>query len=84
MQLRTLQFELLQLQNELIDSQLATREIVNQLGVPELNDDALESLRFELNQRFDHVMISWRQFANYMNELADTLANDFAPVQIEL
>ncbi len=83
-QLRALQFELLQLQNELIDSQLATREIVNQLGVPELQDDALESLQFELNQRFDHVMISWRQFANYMSELAESLADNLAPIQIEL
>ena len=83
-QLRTLQFELLQLQNELIDSQLATREIVNQLGIPELQNDALESLRFELNQRFDHVMTHWRQFANYMQELADTVADDLDPVQIEL
>lgn len=80
LQLRTLQFELLQLQNELIDSQLATREIVNQLGVPELQNDALESLRFELNQRFDHVMTSWRRFANYLSELAP----NFAPVQVEL
>ena len=83
-QLRTLQFELLQLQNELIDSQLATRTIVNQLDVPGLQDDALETLRFELNQRFDHVMISWRQFAKYMNELANGLANTYEPVQIEL
>ena len=83
-QLRALQFELLQLQNELIDSQLATREIVNQLDVPELQDDALESLRFELNQRFDHVMINWRQFANYMSELAESLADNLAPIQIEL
>jgi chromosome segregation ATPase len=83
-QLRTLQFELLQLQNELIDSQLATREIVNQLGVPELQNDALDALRFELNQRFDHVMIRWRQFAGYMQDLANSLADEVAPIRIEL
>lgn len=70
-QLRSLQFELLQLQNELIDSQLATREIVNGLRVSGLEVDAMKSLQLEINQRFDHVMVTWRQFAEDMKSLVE-------------
>ena len=62
-QLRALQFELLQLQNQLIDGQLATRELIGDLQIPGQQESALQSLKFELNQRFDHVMVTWREFA---------------------
>jgi hypothetical protein len=57
-----LQFELLQLQNDVIDSQLAMEEIVQQFA----NEDsegkllvALEMLRFEIRERFDYVSERW-------------------------
>ena len=72
-QLRLLQFELLQLQNDLIDSQLATREIVSDLSMPGQEAHAIQALKVELNQRFDHVMVTWRSFANEMQQLAQSL-----------
>jgi DNA repair exonuclease SbcCD ATPase subunit len=61
-QIKNLQFELLQLQNDVIDSQLAMEEIVQQFA----NEDsegkllvALEMLRFEIRERFDYVSERW-------------------------
>ena len=61
-QIKSLQFELLQLQNDVIDSQLAMEQIVEQFA----NDDidgkmlvALEMLRFEIRERFDYVAERW-------------------------
>jgi len=79
-QLRALQFELLQLQNQLIDSQLATREIVNDLNLPGQQEYALQSLKLEINQRFDHMLITWRAFASEIQELAEQISDQVEPL----
>ena len=71
--LRGLQFELFQLQNDLIESQLATRSIVNSMDMPGYETAAAEALKLELNQRFDHMMVTWREFAQQMETLVQEI-----------
>lgn len=78
LQLRNLQFELLQLQNELIESQLATREAINGLQVSGLEADSMQTLQLEINQRFDHVMNTWRQFAADMKGIVEQFEDEAA------
>ena len=76
-QLMALQFELFQLQHQLIDSQLATREAVQNMTLGPANPHAvatLKSLQFELGHRFDHMHEKWSQMVNRLESIAGEIA----------
>ena len=76
-QLMALQFELFQLQHQLIDSQLATRELVEDLSLGTANPHTiatLKSLKFELGKRFDHVHHQWTDLVNRLESIAADIA----------
>ncbi len=61
-QIRSLQFHLLQMQNDVIDSQLAMEQVIGHFE--NVDGDAylkvaLELLRFEVTERFDYVCQRW-------------------------
>lgn len=61
-QLRSLQFHLLQVQNDVIDSQLAMEEVIEHFENCESDQHlhlALELLRFEVLERFDYLSKRW-------------------------
>lgn len=61
-QLRSLQFHLLQVQNDVIDSQLAMEEVIKHFENSESDQHlrlALELLRFEVLERFDYLSKRW-------------------------
>ncbi|MEM7456801.1 MAG: hypothetical protein AAF456_20830 [Planctomycetota bacterium] len=67
--LLSMQFELLELQNELIDSQLSTRAIVSELSIPvDAGEklEALESLKDELTARYDSIYQQWQRLYKLM------------------
>ena len=74
------QFELLQFQNELIDSQSAARKSLINWGFP-ITRQRVKSLQFKLNHRFDHVMIVWRD-RQLHEQLAENLTANLT-IQIE-
>lgn len=80
-QLMALQFELFQLQHQLIDSQLATREVVENMALGSANPHAiatLKSLQFEMGQRFDHVHQKWSELVNRLESIAAEIAEKMA------
>jgi len=61
-QLRSLQFHLLQMQNDIIDSQLSMENVIEHFENTESDEYmrlALELLRFEVLDRFDYVSKRW-------------------------
>lgn len=61
-QLRSLQFHLLQVQNDVIDSQLAMEKVIEHFENSESDQHthlALELLRFEVLERFDYLSKRW-------------------------
>jgi len=61
-QIRSLQFHLLQMQNDVIDSQLAMEQVIGHFE--HVDGDAylrvaLELLRFEVTERFDYICQRW-------------------------
>ena len=61
-QLRSLQFHLLQMQNDIVDSQLAMEEVIEHFDNTETDEYlrlAVELLRFEVLDRFDYVSKRW-------------------------
>ena len=68
-QVQSLERQLLQLQNDVIDGQTALREVAAKLsaeGFAEVSDPekiaALEDLRFEISERFDYLVKRWDRF----------------------
>jgi hypothetical protein len=62
LQLRSLQFHLLQLQNDVVDSQLAMESVIEHfenVDSDEYLKSALELLRFEVLDRFDYISKRW-------------------------
>lgn len=73
-QVRSLQFELLQLQNDVIDSQLAMEEIVEQFASEDADGKlilTLEMLRFEIRERFDYVSQRWDELHAKLESISD-------------
>ncbi len=67
--LQAFQFDLIELQNELIDSQLATRSIVTELDLAAADNDkteALEGLRDEVVHRYDGLLRTWKRLYDQM------------------
>lgn len=61
-QLRSLQFHLLQMQNDIVDSQLSMEKVIEHFENTESDEYmrlALELLRFEVLDRFDYVSKRW-------------------------
>lgn len=61
-QLRSLQFHLLQMQNDIIDSQLSMEKVIEHFENSDSDEYmklALEMLRFEVLDRFDYVSQRW-------------------------
>lgn len=61
-QIRSLQFHLLQMQNDVIDSQLAMEKVIGHfehVDGDEFLKVALELLRFEVTERFDYICQRW-------------------------
>lgn len=78
-QIRSLEYQLLQLQNDVIDGQMAMRAVADQMlaaeataaGTPE-RADAMTLLRFELNQRFDYLIKRWDALRSNLDSLHAT------------
>ena len=68
-QVRSLEGQLLQLQNDVIDGQTALQSVAEQLSadgflhvMDEEKISALEDLRFEISERFDYLVERWVRF----------------------
>ncbi len=68
-QVRSLERQLLQLQNDVIDGQAALQSVAEQLSadgflhvMDEEKISALEDLRFEISERFDYLVERWVRF----------------------
>jgi len=71
-QLRSLQFHLLQMQNDIIDSQLSMEGVIEQLENTESDEYmklALELLRFEVLDRFDYISKRWELLHDKLENL---------------
>lgn len=71
-QLRSLQFHLLQMQNDVIDSQLAMEDVIEHFENTESDDYmklALELLRFEVLDRFDYISKRWELLHDKLENL---------------
>lgn len=71
-QLRSLQFHLLQMQNDIIDSQLSMEGVIEHFENTESDEYmklALELLRFEVLDRFDYVSKRWELLHDKLENL---------------
>ena len=71
-QLRSLQFHLLQMQNDVIDSQLAMEGVIEHFENTESDEYmklALELLRFEVLDRFDYISKRWELLHDKLENL---------------
>ena len=67
-QIKSTEFQLMQLQNDIIDAQVALEQIVAELTDCQSGDNrdgktiaALTSLRFEINERFEYLVKRWQK-----------------------
>ena len=67
-QVKSIEFQLMQLQNDVIDAQVALQQTVAELTECKRGDNrdgqtiaALTTLRFELNQRFEYLVKRWQR-----------------------
>lgn len=73
-QLRSLQFHLLQMQNDVIDSQLSMEGVIEHFENSESDEYmklALELLRFEVLDRFDYISKRWETLHDKLERLYD-------------
>ena len=74
-QIRSLQYHLLQMQNDVIDSQLAMDKVISHFENIEGDDFlriALELLRFEVTERFDYICHRWEVLHEKLESLYST------------
>ena len=72
-QIKSIEFQLMQLQNNVIDAQVALEQTVAELTDCKRGDNrdgrtiaALTTLRFELNERFEYLVIRWQKLQREM------------------
>ena len=72
-QIKSIEFQLMQLQNDVIDAQVALQQTVAELTECKLGDNrdgrtiaALTTLRFELNERFEYLVKRWQRLQSEM------------------
>jgi len=71
-QLKSLQFHLLQMQNDIIDSQLSMEDVIEHFENTESDEYmklALEMLRFEVLDRFDYISQRWEMLHSKLENL---------------
>lgn len=71
-QLRSLQFHLLQMQNDVVDSQLSMESVIEHFENTESDECmklALEMLRFEVLDRFDYISKRWEMLHDKLENL---------------
>lgn len=71
-QLRSLQFHLLQMQNDLVDSQMSMESVIKHfenVDSDEYLQQALELLRFEVLDRFDYLSKRWEMLHDRLEAL---------------
>lgn len=74
LQLRSLQFHLLQMQNDLVDSQVAMESVIRHFENVDSDGflkQALELLRFEVLDRFDYLSKRWEMLHARLEALRD-------------
>ena len=72
-QIKSIEFQLMQLQNDVIDAQVALEQTVAELAECKRGDNrdgrtiaALTTLRFELNERFEYLVKRWQRLQSEM------------------